>query len=192
MTIKNFINRYFRVLSLAVALPLCTGELLADAEGEIPILARMINHTLETQPDGAVVDWSDGKLGKSGEITVMSTFFSKTGPCRRYRWTMTQKGQSETETVEGTGCRHPDATWARDEAMVKNNPEDSSPAETATSDPAKSKLETAEAGGTAIGPEASAPDAPDAAEPKTETPPVPQSKPKAPVVLVTLPRRSSD
>jgi|GEM_PF-6076623 len=195
MVRSHLINHYLLSLFLAGALGLFPADLQADAEGEVPILERMINHALETQPDGAVVDWSDGKRGKSGEITVISTFFSKSGPCRRYRWTMAEKGQSGTETVEGTGCRRPDATWTRDEGIVAKTPTAPDPAEPVAPDAAEGDSKTAEA----VEPPAATEDTPPAetsaaaaAEPIVETPPIPQSKPEAPVVLVTLPRRSSD
>jgi surface antigen len=94
-------------LSLALAAPVAAQD--ADAEVYNEVLSR----TLEEQPSGVEVAWSNPATGRRGVIVVERTFYRDRTPCRSYRRTV--EGGGTAERIAGIGCRDEDGRWQLEE-----------------------------------------------------------------------------
>ncbi len=66
--------------------------------------------TLETQPSGTQVNWSNPDSGNAGTVTPTQTYQTAGGTyCREFLQTIQVNGESRQ--AHGTACRQPDGTW---------------------------------------------------------------------------------
>ena len=79
------------------------------------VVLPLVNQTLEREPTGVEVQWSNPATGNRGTIIVLQTLSSAPDrPCRKYRRTR-KRPETAVETIEGVGCRVGAGLWELEE-----------------------------------------------------------------------------
>ena len=79
------------------------------------VVLPLVNQTLEREPTGVEVQWSNPATGNRGIIVVLQTLSTLPDrPCRKYRRTRVRP-EANVEVIEGVGCRIGAGKWELEE-----------------------------------------------------------------------------
>ncbi|MGI9491170.1 MAG: RT0821/Lpp0805 family surface protein [Geminicoccaceae bacterium] len=79
------------------------------------VVLKLLNETLENEPTGVEIQWSNPATGNQGIVVVTKTVTTPPDrPCREYLRTRGQAAGS-VETIEGVGCRITAGMWELEE-----------------------------------------------------------------------------
>jgi len=109
----------YRLAALALLLPLgaCTALMGGDArlyqslsDQDVVLASRLMQSTLESEPDDATRRWTNEQTGHSGSITPIRTYISANGYfCRDYREELSVG--VESGSFYHTACRDDETRW---------------------------------------------------------------------------------
>lgn len=78
-------------------------------EGDLNLMGRATQNTLETSPSGSATAWRNPDSGHAGSVVAGPAYDQENRPCRPFEQTLTIDG--EIQRAAGTACRKADGTW---------------------------------------------------------------------------------
>ena len=101
------------VMGLDNAYVHAADPIAASADDEVVL--PLVNQTLEREPTGVEIQWSNPATGNRGIIVVLQTLSTLPDrPCRKYRRTRVRP-EANVEVIEGVGCRIGTGKWDLEE-----------------------------------------------------------------------------